>query len=71
MNSADMATNLIFRAKNLQEFTVTTELPDDFAFRGVIPFDMQITGNILEAKVWAIDFDEAVYRLNEFLQNPQ
>ena len=71
MNSADMATNLIFRAKNLQEFTVIKELPDDFAFRGVIPFDMQITGNILEAKVWAIDFDEAVYRLDEFLQNPQ
>ena len=69
MNSVDMATNLIFRAKNLQEFTVTTELPADFGFRGVIPFDMQITGNILEAKVWAVDFDEAVHRLNEFLQN--
>lgn len=69
MNSADMATNLIFRAKNLQEFTVTTEVPDDFCFRGVIPFDMQITGSILEAKVWAVDFDEAVHRLNEFLQN--
>ena len=66
-----MATNLIFRAKHLQEFIVTTELPDDFAFRGVVPFDMQITGNILEAKVWAIDFNEAVDRLNEFLQNPQ
>jgi hypothetical protein len=64
-----MATNLIFRAKNLQEYTVTTELPDDFGFRGIIPFDMQITGNILEAKVWAVDFDEAVHRLNEFLQN--
>ena len=69
MNSVDMATNLIFRAKNLQEFTVTTELPDDFGFRGVIPFDMQITGNILEAKVCAVDFNEAVDRLNEFLQN--
>jgi len=71
MNSADMATNLIFRARNLQEFTVITELPDDFAFHGTIPFDMQITGSILEAKVWAIDFDEAVKRLDEFLQNPQ
>ena len=71
MNSADMATNLIFRAKNLQEFTITTELPDDFAFRGVIPFDMNIVGSILEAKVWAVDFDEAVHRLNEFLHNPQ
>ena len=70
MNSVDMATNLIFRAKNLQEFTVTTELPDDFAFRGVVPFDIQITGTILEAKVWAVDFNEAVERLNEFLQNP-
>jgi len=69
MNSVDMATNLIFRAKNLQEFTVTTELPNDFSFRGVIPFDMQITGSILEARVWAVDFDEAVHRLNEFLQN--
>jgi len=69
MNSVDMATNLIFRAKNLQEFTVTTELPDDFRFQGVIPFDMQITGSILEARVWAVDFDEAVHRLNEFLQN--
>ena len=69
MNSVDMATNLIFRAKNLQEFVVTTELPDDFGFRGVIPFDMQITGSVLEARVWAVDFNEAVDRLNKFLQN--
>lgn len=71
MNSVDMANNLIFRAKNLQEFVVTTELPDEFAFRGVVPFDLQITGNILEARVWAMDFNEAVDRLNEFLQNAQ
>ena len=64
-----MATNLIFRARNLQEFTVITEVPDNFRFRGVVPFDMQITGNILEARVWAVDFDEAVQRLNGFLQN--
>ena len=68
MNSVDMATNLIFRAKNLQEFVVTTELPDGVRFNGVVPFDMQITGSILEAKVWAVDFNEAVDRLNEFLQ---
>ena len=66
-----MATNLIFRAKNLQEFTVTTELPDDFAFQGVVPFDISIKEGQIEAKVWAVDFNEAVERLNEFLQNPQ
>ena len=69
MNSVDMATNLIFRARNLQEFTVTTEVPNGVRFNGVIPFDINITGTMLEARVWAVDFDEAVHRLNEFLQN--
>ena len=69
MNSVDMATNLIFRAKNLQEFTVTTEVPNGVRFNGVVPFDINITGTMLEARVWAVDFDEAVDRLNKFLQN--
>jgi len=69
MNSVDMATNLIFRAKNLQEFTVTTEVPNGVRFNGVVPFDINITGTMLEARIWAVDFNEAVDRLNEFLQN--
>ena len=69
MNSVDMATNLIFRAKNLQEFTVTTEVPNGVRFNGVIPFDINITGTMLEARIWAVDFNEAVDRLNVFLQN--
>jgi hypothetical protein len=69
MNSVDMATNLIFRAKNLQEFTVTTEVPNGVVFNGVVPFDITITGTVLEARIWAIDFREAVDRLDEFLQN--
>ena len=68
MNSVDMANNLIFRAKHLQEFIVTTEVPEDFRFNGVVPFDMQIVDNQIEAKVWAVDFNEAVTRLNEFLE---
>ena len=69
MNSVDMANNLIFRARNLQEFVVTTEVPNGVRFNGVIPFDINITGTMLEARVWAVDFDEAVHRLNEFLPN--
>jgi hypothetical protein len=69
MNSVDMATNLIFRAKHLQEFIVTTEVPDGVRFNGVVPFDINITGTMLEARVWAVDFEEAVERLNQFLQN--
>jgi len=67
MNSVDMANNLIFRAKNLNEFTVTTEVPDDFRFNGEIPFDMQIKDSIITARVWAVDFDEAAKRLDDYL----
>lgn len=68
MNSVDMANNLIFRAKNLQEFVVTTDVPEDFRFNGVIPFDMEIKENVIYAKVYAVDFNEAVQRLDQFLE---
>ena len=68
MNSVDIANNLIFRAKNLHEFTVTTEVPENFRFNGVVPFDMSIVDNQIEAKVWAVDFNEAAHRLNEYLE---
>jgi hypothetical protein len=68
MNSVDMANNLIFRAKHLNEYVITTDVPEEFRFNGVIPFDMEITDNIISAKVWGVDFDEAVHRLNDWLE---
>ena len=63
-----MANNLIFRAKNLTEFIVTTSVPEDFRFNGAVPFDMEIKDGEIAAKVYAVDFDEAVTRLNDFLE---
>jgi hypothetical protein len=68
MNSVDMANNLIFRAKNLNKYIVQTDVPEDFRFNGVVPFDIKIENNIIEAEVWGVDFDEAVKRLDEFLE---
>ncbi len=68
MNSVDMANALIHRAKNLTEFVVTTEVPEDFRFNGVVPFDMQIKDDVIYATVYAIDFDEAAQRLNDYLE---
>jgi hypothetical protein len=68
MNSVDMANHLIFRAKNLQEFVVETEVPEDFRFNGVVPFDMSIDNNIISAKVLAVDFDEAVHTFDKWLE---
>lgn len=68
MNSVDMMNNLISRAKNLQEFVVTTDVPENFRFNGTIPFDMEIKENIIYAKVFGVDFNEAVDRLNDWLE---
>jgi hypothetical protein len=71
MNSVDMATHLIFRAKNLQEFIVETDVPENFRFNGVVPFDMEIVEGVISAKVLAIDFDEAVAVFDKWLGEQQ
>jgi len=71
MNSVDMANNLIFRAKHLQEFVVETNVPENFRFNGVVPFDMEIVEGIISAKVLAIDFDEAVAVFDKWLGEQQ
>jgi len=68
MNSVDMATDLIKRAQNLQEFLITTECPEDFRFNGVVPFDITIKEGIIYATVYGINFDEAAHRFNDYLE---
>jgi hypothetical protein len=68
MNSVDMMHNMINRAKNLQEFVVTTTVPEDFRFNGVIPFDIQINEGEIAAKVYALDFNEAVNTFDTWLE---
>ena len=68
MNSADMATALINRAKSLQQFIIVTDVPDDFRFNGLIPFDMEIKEGVINAKVYGIDFDEAVNTFHAYLE---
>jgi len=67
MNSADMAMNLIYRAKNLQEFIIEVDVPDNFRFNGLIPFDMTIENNVMKAKVYGLDFEEAVAKFDKYL----
>jgi hypothetical protein len=64
-----IADHFINRAKMLNEFEVTTRVPDDFRFNGLIPFDIKIVDDTIYAKVWAIDFDEAAKRLDDWLEN--
>lgn len=65
----DITDHFINRAKNLQEFVVTTAVPEGFKFNGTIPFDMEIKEGEIAAKVYAVDFDEAVQRFDEYLES--
>lgn len=65
----DLTDTLIFRAKNLVEFECQTEVPENFSFNGIIPFDMSIKNNIITAKIWAIDTKEAARKLAEYLES--
>ncbi len=64
----DITDHFINRAKQLQEFVVCTNVPHDFRFNGTVPFDLQIKDDEIEAKVWAVDFEEAVHRLDAWLE---
>jgi len=68
MSTMDIVDALINRVKNLNEYTVTTEVPDDFRFNGVIPFDIKINDGTIFAKVWAVDFDEATKVFDQYLE---
>jgi hypothetical protein len=64
----DIADHFINRAKNLEEFTVTVDVPEEFVLNGTIPFNMLIQEGVIYAKVWAVDFNEAVSRLDAWLE---
>jgi hypothetical protein len=57
------------RLKNLQEFEVSIDIPDEFIFNGTIPFDMVIDRD-LSAKVLVIaeSQKEAEAKVAEFFK---
>lgn len=69
MNPKELVDSIIFRAKNIQEFTVITAVPEGFMFRGPVPFDVRIAGGYIEADIFALDFDEATKIFHNWLES--
>lgn len=60
------------RIKNLEEYEVWVNLPDNFAFRGRSPFDIYITNNnVALVKVIASSMEEASQKANDFFYGVQ
>lgn len=61
------AHDVISRIRNLKEFTVITERPEEFYINGVVPFDIRIDDKEITAIVLAESFDEAAALLDAWL----
>ena len=66
MNTIDQIIN---RIKRLEQFVVKVSVPEEFAFNGAVPFDMEIAGSTAMVTVWAASEAEAQRRAEEFFQN--
>jgi hypothetical protein len=69
MTARDIAQALINRVRSLQEFVVETELPENFAIRGYIPFHITIRDGVLTARVMAVSAEDAQHILERFLES--
>ena len=66
-----IAQALINRVRSLQEFVVETELPEDFAIHGYIPFHITIRDGILTARVLAVSEQDAQDQVERFIESQQ
>jgi len=62
--------DIMNRVKQLQEFNVVVQVPDDFAFYGTVPVDLKINKEgIASVKVLALNLAEAKSKANEYFAN--
>ena len=61
-------TKILDRIKNLEYHTVTLELYEPIAFNGVVPFDINIKGDVATFKVLAEDYVQAEQMVMDFLR---
>jgi hypothetical protein len=71
MTARDIAQALINRVRSLQEFVVETDLPEDFAIHGYIPFHITIRDGILTARVLAVSEQDAQDQVQRFIESQQ
>jgi hypothetical protein len=69
MNSADMANDLINRAKNLKLFEVKRMLENGIAFNGTIPFDIKGKDDCYWIYAYALTQEEAEAQVDTWLKD--
>jgi len=68
MNSIEMASDLIHRARNLKEFIVERDIPENgIFFDGSVPFDIKATQEKAWFKVYAMTLEDAEAQVDKWL----
>ena len=57
------------RIKNLTEYEIQTQVPEDFVFDGPVPYDMSISGDTAWVKVIATSLEEAKMKVYEYFES--
>jgi hypothetical protein len=60
--------SVIDRVKNLNKFTITQAVPEGFRFTGEIPYDLKISEGAISVDIWAVSFDEANSKFDQFME---
>ena len=56
------------RVKNLKEFKVVRNVPEEFVLNGKMPYDIKLDkNNVLTVSLMAVDKEEAERRVSEFI----
>jgi hypothetical protein len=63
----DTVKSILDRIKNLNEFEIETELPNGFMFHGSVPYDIKINENKATFKLYALNTEEAVEKVNQYI----
>ena len=69
MNSVDLAKNLINRARNLQEFNIVRDIPDNFLFNGIQPYTIKMNSETITVTVHAVSLAEANAMVDKYLDD--
>jgi hypothetical protein len=65
---AETINQIMDRIKNLQEFTIEVDLPEGFKLHGSIPYDTKISNNKAKFNVYAVSYDEAYTKVNQYIE---
>ena len=63
----DIANALINKAKRMQEFRIMRPMPEDFEFRGQVPFDVKIKEGMMTFTVHALTIEDAKQQVENYI----